>query len=154
MRLYLSSIVISLLLIGCTVTEKPEFVTVRSLDVVNTSLENFTVEANIIFLNKNGVGGTLEAKDFHVLMDSIDIATVTSKPFHVPKKEKFELPLRAVIPFEKVFKDTKQNLLNAIMHVISKKKITLTYKGDIRYKLGVFHYDYPVAYKQEILLQK
>ncbi len=145
---------LSLILFSCSVTEKPEFIKVNSIDITDTSLKNFTVQAKLQFKNKNSVGGTLQAKDIHIFMDSIDLATVTSAPFKVPKKSEFEIPLEAVIPFSKVFNDHKQNLLNNIMNVISSKKINLKYKGIVQYKLGVFHYDYPVNYTQEVSLKK
>lgn len=154
MRKILSSAFLSLMLLSCSVTEKPEFIKVNSIDITDTSLKNFTVQAKLQFKNKNSVGGTLQAKDIHIFMDSIDLATVTTKAFEVPKKSEFEIPLEAVIPFEKVFNDNKQSLLNNIMNVISSKKVKLNYKGTVQYKIGVFHYDYPVDYTQEVSLKK
>lgn len=154
MKLYTLFIILSLLLMSCTVNEKPEFVKVNSLEVVEISIRNFILEADVQFLNKNSIGGILEARDFHVFIDSIDVAVIKSEPFIVPKKNEFKIPLRATIPFEKVFNDNKQNLLNSIMNVVSKKDIMVTYKGKIRYKLGAFHYDYPIVYKQEVSLKK
>lgn len=153
MKLFIFTFVISFILCSCTVTEKPEFMHVKSLQVVETSLENFTLEATLVFLNKNDVGGTLQAKDFHVFVDSINVATIQSTPFDVPKREKFEIPLRTTIPFKKVFNDNKQNWIGNVLNVISKKSIAVVCKGDVRYKLGSFHYDYPIEYEQSISLK-
>ncbi len=153
MRLFISVFIFSSILCSCTVTEKPEFIRVKSVEVVETSLENFTLEATVVFLNKNDVGGTLQAKDFHVFIDSIDVATIQSIPFDVPKRMEFEIPFRATVPFKKVFNANKQNWLGNVLNAISKKSITVICKGNIRYKLGTFHYDYPIIYEQQISLK-
>jgi LEA14-like dessication related protein len=145
---------VGFLLLACKVTEKPEFIGVNSLKIKKVSTKEFTVLANLQFQNKNDVGGTLQAKEIHVFIDSIDVATVATEVFNVPKKEAFELPLQVQIPFDKIYKNNKQNLLENIMNIISNKKVNIFYKGVIRYEKGVFHYNYPLDYQQEISLKK
>ncbi len=145
---------VGFLLLACKVTEKPEFIGVNSLKIKKVSTKEFTVLANLQFQNKNDVGGTLQAKEIHVFIDSIDVATVATEVFNVPKKEAFELPLQVQIPFDKIYKNNKQNLLENIMNVISNEKVNIFYKGVIRYEKGVFHYNYPLDYQQEISLKK
>ncbi len=143
-----------LTLISCTVTDKPEFIKVNSLDLIDASLNNFKIKANLQFRNTNSVGGVLQVNDVHVFIDSIDVATIQVTEFKVPKKSEFNIPLEATIPFSKVFNNNKQELLEDIMNVISSKKVNVQYKGEIRYKLGAFHYDYPLDYKQVLKLKK
>ena len=154
MRKFLLLFVLTLALISCKVNEKPEFIQVNSLKVIDATPSNFTIQADLKFENKNSVGGTLQAKDIHVFIDSIDVALINSKEFDVPKKSEFVIPLEATIPFSKVYKDNKQSILDNIMHIISTKKIVANYNGEIRYKLGAFHYDYPLDYKQELVIKK
>ena len=145
-------LIVGLLLVACKVTEKPEFIGVNSLKINTVSAKEFTVLANLQFQNKNDVGGTLQANEIHVFIDSVDVATVNSEVFKVLRKATFELPLKVHIPFDKVYKKNKQNLLENIMNIVSNKKINILYKGKVRYKLGGFHYNYPLNYKQEISL--
>lgn len=136
-------------------TEIPEFIQINSLNITNTSLKNFTVQAKLQFKNKNSVGGTLQAKDIRIFIESIDLATVTTKAFKVPKKSEFEIPLEAVVSFEKLFNKGNQNLLNSIiMNIISSKKIKLNFKGIVQYKTRIFYYNYSVNKTQEFSLHK
>lgn len=152
----LSILLISFLIIftSCTVTEKPEFIKVNSVQIVETTVKDFTIEAKILFFNKNSIGGTLQANDVHIFIDSLDVAILQSEPFKVPKKDQFEVPFRATLSFKKVFDDHKQNLLGNIMNMILRKKVLVQYKGEITYKSGVFSYDYPLDYQQNMSIQK
>ena len=147
-------IIISMLLLSCKVNEKPKFIGVNSLEIVEATIKTFTIKTNLKFENKNSLGGTLQAKNIHVFIDSIDVATVNSEIFNVPKKSEFDIPLLVNIPFDKVYNNDKQSLLEGIMNIVSNKKIKLSYSGLISYKLGAFHYNYPLNYKQEISLKK
>jgi len=144
---------VSLLLIACKVNEKPEFIGVNSLKIKNIDTKEFTVLTNLQFENKNDVGGTLQAKEIHVFVDNIDVATIETKVFDVPKKEAFDIPILVKIPFDKIFNDNKQSLLENIMNIVSNKKIEISYKGIISYKMGVFNYDYPLDYKQDVTIK-
>ena len=142
-----------ILILSCKVTEKPEFIKVESVKVIQANKNGIKVKTDLLFLNKNRVGGTLQANDIKVLLDSVEVATINSDSFKVPKKEKFVMPLIVTIPYNKVFKDNKQNLLAGIMNMIRNKKIVLTYKGQITYSLGVFTYNYPLNYTQETTIR-
>lgn len=144
---------ILILVLGCKVTEKPELLKVDSVKVIQANKKGIKIKTDILFLNKNNIGGTLQAKDIRVLIDSIDVANIKTTPFKVPKKDTFILPLIVTVPYDKVFNDNKQNLLSSIMNVISNKKIHITYVGEIRYSIGDFHYDYPLNYTQELSIK-
>jgi len=144
---------ILILVLGCKVTEKPELLKVDSVKVIQANKKGIKIKTDILFLNKNNIGGTLQAKDIRVLVDSMDVANVKTTPFKVPKKDTFVLPLTVTVPYDKVFNDNKQNLLSSIMNVISNKKIHITYVGEIRYSIGDFHYDYPLNFTQELSIK-
>ncbi len=154
MRIVLLLLILNFLLLSCSLTEKPVFIEVKSINLIDTSLKNFTVQAEVLFHNPNAIGGTLQAKNIHVFVDSLDVATIESELFTIPKKESFILPLTAIIPFKKAFKDKQQDILSSILKVLSTKRIDINYKGKIRYKLGSFHYDYPLDNKQTISLKR
>jgi len=138
---------------GCKVTEKPEFIKVESVKIIKANRKGIKVKSDLRFLNKNSVGGTLQAKNIKVLIDSLQVATLNSEPFKVPGKKEFVLPLTVVIPYKKIYKDNKNNLLSNVMNFIKNKKIRIVYQGKIRYLLGNFHYDYPLNYTDEIPLK-
>ena len=139
--------------ISCTVTEKPEFVKVKNIKIINANAKEITLQTDLLFLNKNSVGGNLQAKNIKVFVDSMQVAMMQSTLFNVPKKSEFTIPLKTTLPYDKVFKDNQQNLLGNIMNMIMRKKILVQFSGDVRYQVGNFHYDYPVSYSENISIQ-
>ncbi len=77
---------ILILILSCKVTEKPEFIKVESVKVIQANKKGIKVKTDLLFLNKNIVGGTLQANDIKVLLDSVEVATINSDSFKVPKK--------------------------------------------------------------------
>jgi len=139
--------------LGCKVTEKPEFKKVESVKVIRANKKGIKIKTDLLFLNKNSVGGTLQAKDIKVFIDSLQVAKLNTEPFKVPRKEVFVLPLTVTIPYGKIYKNKKRDLLANVVNFIQQKKIKLVYKGEIRYSLGSFSYNYPLTYTDEIILK-
>ncbi len=139
---------------GCTLSKKPEFIKVKNIKIVSVNYNKIEIKTDVLFKNKNNVGGTLQAKNIRVFVDSIDVAIVKTEVFKVPKKSEFVLPLIVEIPYKKIYKDSKQNLLTNIMNIVKRKKILIQYKGRIRYSLGKIHYDYPLDYTQKVAIIK
>lgn len=150
-RIYLFLLLI-ISLTACTVTEQPEFKDIASIKVKETNAKEVIVEANARFLNKNSVGGTLQAKGIQVFIDDVAVAEVNSDTFKVPAKDEFTIPLKVKIPYSKVFKDNKNNVLSNVLNILTNKEINLRYKGNITYKLSAFSYNYPLDYTQKVAL--
>jgi len=138
---------------SCTLTKYPEYKGVSDIRIIKANKTEFVVEMRLIYHNPNDVGGTLQAKDIKVFIDSVQVANANSEIFHIPKQKEFTVPLTTSIPFKKVYENNKGGLLGSVLDVISNKKVSLSYKGDIRYSLGSFHYDYPLDYTQELSLK-
>lgn len=138
--------------VSCTVTEKPEFIKVDAIKIQHSTAKTITVVANAHFLNKNSVGGNLQLNEIHVLIDSMAVAKVNSETFKVPKKETFTIPLTVKIPYDKVFKKNKNNILGDVLNILTRKEILIQYKGTITYKLGKFSYDYSLDNSDKVKL--
>lgn len=146
-----SLIVVSLFFVlSCKVTEKPEFINIDGLKVTHSTAKEIKIQADAYFLNKNSVGGKLQINTVKVFVDSMFVATIDSKVFDVPKKETFTIPLTIKLSYDKVFKNNKKNLLGNILNMLLRKNILVQFKGDIRYKLGSFHYDYDLDYTENL----
>lgn len=152
MKLKFVLIIQLIFFVSCTVTEKPEFVKLDAIKIKHSSTKTITIVTSAHFFNKNSVGGKLQLNAINVFIDSIAVAKVNSEVFEVPKKEKFTIPLTVEIPYDKVFKKNKNSILNNVLNVLTRKKILIQYKGDIRYKLGKFSYDYPLDYSNKVKL--
>ena len=72
-KLMLISVFFSLLL-NCTVTEKPEFIGVENIKVVDSNIKTITLSADANFTNLNDVGGTLKTDDLRVYINDTEVA--------------------------------------------------------------------------------
>lgn len=142
-----------LLVISCSVKEKPLFVKVDNIEVIDATLETIELTADAYFINKNDVGGTLESKGIEVFVNDISVANVSSEAFKVPAREEFSIPLKVVIPTKEVYEKNKDGLLGGILSSIISQKMKVQYKGTITYSTFGFSYDYEVDRTQDVKIK-
>lgn len=106
-----------LLIVSCAVKEKPLFVKVDNIVVVDATLETIELTADAHFINQNDVGGSLESKGIEVFVNDISVANVTSESFKVPAREEFTIPLKVIIPTKEVYENNKNGLLGGILNL-------------------------------------
>ncbi len=142
-----------LLVISCSVKEKPLFVKVDNIEVIDATLETIELTADAYFINKNDVGGTLESKGIEVFVNDISVANVSSEAFKVPAREEFSIPLKVIIPTKEVYEKNKDGLLGGILSSIISQKMKVQYKGTITYSTFGFSYDYEVDRTQDVKIK-
>lgn len=153
MKKILLVLLTSVLIISCKFNETPEFVRVSSIYITDYSPESITLSTDLVFKNPNHVGGILQASDIKVFINNIDMGTLNSPDFIVPKLNDFSVPIEFVFSYKDIFKDP-ENLLENILNAVTEKKLEVRYVGNLTYRLNVFTYDYPLDYSQEISLNK
>jgi len=141
-----------LLIQSCTVNETPEFIKVSNVGITDYSAETITITSDLVFHNPNSVGGVLQVNKMKVWVNDIDLGTVNSEDFKVPAKEEFSVPIVFEIPYNKIFKDRENIVLN-VLNALKKQSIEVNYKGNITYKLSAFSYDYPIDYTEVVELK-
>ena len=62
---------ITVLFSSCTVTEKPEFIGIDNIQIVNANLDQLTVSADAQFNNPNSVSGTLSSEGILVIVNEV-----------------------------------------------------------------------------------
>lgn len=132
---------ILLMVIGCKVKEKPKFLRVENIQVLESNSKNITLTADAVFLNPNDIGGTLKTDGIKVFINNTEMATISSESFDVPAREKFSTPLKTKIPLNRIVTDKS---LEGLLGSIISKKIKVQYKGDIIYKAFGFSYTYGI----------
>ncbi|WP_298427837.1 LEA type 2 family protein [uncultured Kordia sp.] len=142
-----------LLIVSCSVKEKPLFVKVDNIEVINATLDIIELEADAYFINKNDVGGTLESKGIEVFVNDVSIAHVSSESFKVPAREEFSIPLKVVIPTKEVLEKNKNGLLGGILSSILDQKMKIQYKGTITYSTLGFSYDYEIDRTEDVKIK-
>ena len=146
-------LVLCVFCLGCTINNKPEFIGVDKISVVKSKLDTLVIKTDALFINGNDLGGTLLTDEIKVFIDSAYVATVSSKAFRVPPRDKFTVPLLVKIPTSKLFKENDGNLLGTIIKQVISDRIVVNFKGDLTYELAGFSFDYPIDHREEIPLK-
>ncbi|WP_308992116.1 hypothetical protein QLS71_019175 [Mariniflexile litorale] len=141
---------ILLTLFNCSVNEKPEFLGVENIKILESTPKYVILTADALFENPNIIGGELEVNDIKVYVNDSEMASVSSKNFEVPGEKNFSIPLIANVPVDSIFGD--ENLSHLIGTLLT-KKMTVQYKGVINYKVLGFSHTYNVDKTEEVKIK-
>ena len=139
-----------LLFFSCSVKEKPQFIKVENIEVLESNSEFLTLSADAYFINPNDIGGQLKSDGIKVFVNSNEMATVSSESFKVPAKKEFSIPLKASISIDSIF--SNKNIGRLIGSLFS-KKVKVQYKGNIKYKALGITYTYEVDKIEDIKIK-
>lgn len=135
----LSTIILAF--ISCKVKEKPEFIKVDNVEIVESNSKYVVVSADAFFLNPNDIGGKLKTDGIKVFINDNEMATITTENFKVPAKKEFSIPLTANIPTDSIMSNKS---IGGLLNSLFSQKMKVQYKGDIIYKALGFSYTYEV----------
>ncbi|MDO5970203.1 hypothetical protein Q4Q35_10330 [Flavivirga aquimarina] len=127
--------------ISCSVNEKPEFLHIENIKVLESTSKHITFTADAFFLNPNTIGGELKTDEMKVFVNDNEMATISTKSFKVPAKKEFSIPLKTHIPTDSIFSNKN---INGLLGSLFSQKIKVQYKGDIKYKVLGFSYTYNI----------
>lgn len=144
----LSTIIVTFF--SCTVNEKPEFLRVENIAVIESNSEYIILSADAFFTNPNDIGGTLKSEGIKVFINDTKMATISSEAFKVPAKKEFSIPLQTKIPSKKIF---NLNNLGSFINSLLNKKVKVQYKGDIKYKVFGFSHIYSIDKTEEVKIK-
>ncbi|WP_299122346.1 LEA type 2 family protein [uncultured Winogradskyella sp.] len=138
------------LLFNCSVNEKPEFIRLENIKVVNSNIQSITLSADALFINPNDVGGTLKTDDLKVFINDTEVAKVVSDEFNVPSKKNFTIPLIVAVATDSII-DKKS--LGGLLGSLISQRLKVQYKGDIKYKVLGYSSTYTVDETQELKIK-
>lgn len=144
MRNILLLLTVCITILSCSVKEKPVFIAVEEIELVESTSKTVTLKADAIFQNPNDVGGSLESDDISVFVNDIKVAQVSSEQFKVPAKKEFTIPLKVKMSTDSILKLKGTDAIGSLLNSLLNKKIKVQYKGDIIYKTFGFSYTYPI----------
>ena len=96
------------------------------------------------------IGGKLETDGIKVVVNDIEVGTVSSKTFNVPAKKEFSIPLNANIPANKIL---NLNNLSGLLNSVLNKGMQVQYKGEIKYKVFGFSHKYTLDEIQDVKIK-
>lgn len=138
------------LVFNCTITEKPEFIGLDKIEVVNSDLNLITLSAEAMFNNLNDVGGTLKTDDFKVYINETVVASIISEEFDVPSKQSFRIPLIVSVATDSLL-DKKS--LGSLLGSLVSQQLRVRYKGEIDYKVLGYSSTYAIDELQTIKIK-
>ncbi|MGB3608374.1 MAG: LEA type 2 family protein [Psychroserpens sp.] len=144
MRRFILLSTLIVLFCSCSINEKPLFIAVSDIEMVDADAKTVSFIAKARFENPNDVGGSLKSDAILVFVNDIKVARVSSENFKVPAKKEFTIPLKVVVSTDSILKrnggDAIQNLLNSLLS----KTVKVQYKGDLVYKTFGFSHLYNI----------
>ena len=135
---------------NCTVSEKPEFIGLENLKVLDSNIQSITLSADALFTNPNDVGGSLKTDDLRIYINDKQVATVISEEFEVPKKQNFKIPLTVAVSTDSII--DKKSIGGLLSSLIS-QQMKVQYKGDINYKVFGYSSSYSIDETQHIKIK-
>ncbi len=135
---------------NCSVNEKPEFLGVENIKVLESNSKYVTITADALFLNPNNIGGELQTDEIKVFINDNEMGTISTKSFKVPAKKDFSIPLKANIPTDSIFSDKN---LSGLLDSLFSKKIKVQYSGDIKYKVLGFSSTYTIDKTEDVKIK-
>lgn len=136
--------------LSCSVKEKPLFLRVDNIKVLESNSEYLVLTADAFFMNPNDIGGELKSDGIKVLVNDNEMATVSTESFKVPAKKEFSIPLKASIPTDSII--SNKNIGGLIGSLFS-KKIKVQYLGTVKYKALGFSYKYLIDKTEDVKIK-
>jgi len=148
-RLLMFSLTLTLFF-NCSFTKKPEFVRLENIEVIDSNSKTITIKAEALFINKNDVGGTLKTDDLKVYLNDLELASVISDEFDVPRRKNFTIPLTVKIATASLTSDKN---LGSLLGSLLTQSLKLHYKGAIKYKIMGYSSTYTVDEIQDVKIK-
>lgn len=141
---------ICLVFFNCSVKEKPQFIGVENIQVLESTSEYVTLTADALFINPNDIGGKLKTDEIKIFVNNNEMGTVSTESFKVPAKTEFSIPLKANIPTDSIFSNKS---IGGLIGSLFSKKVKVQYKGDIKYKALGFSYTYNIDKTEDLKIK-
>lgn len=141
MRRFIILLTITIIFLRCTVKEKPVFLTVENIEVVESNAKVITLSGDALFINPNDIGGELKTDEIKIFVNDNEIGYVSAESFKVPVKKEFSIPITSSVPIDSLLSNKS---LGGLIGSLFSKQVKVQYKGDIIYKTFGFSYRYHI----------
>ena len=135
---------------GCAVKQKPEFIKVDAIEIIEANSKKITIRADAVFNNPKIVKGSLNTKGVNVYVNDILMGFINAEEFKVPAKDNFKVPLQIDIDPVQLFNKDKNGFLGGLLSSVLNRTLNVKYEGSINFKVMGFTYNYRIS-KTEII---
>jgi len=136
--------------ISCSVNEKPQFIGVENIKVLESTSKYVAFTADALFKNPNDIGGELQTDEIKLFVNDNEMASVSTESFKVPAKKEFTITLKTKVPTDSVF--SNKSIVGLIGSLFS-KKVKVQYIGDITYRALGFSYTYNIDKTEDVKIK-
>ena len=136
--------------ISCSVNEKPQFIGVENIKVLESTSKYVAFTADALFKNPNDIGGELQTDEIKLFVNDNEMASVSTESFKVPAKKEFTIPLKTKVHTYSVF--SNKSIVGLIGSLFS-KKVKVQYIGDITYRALGFSYTYNIDKTEDVKIK-
>lgn len=142
-----------LLIYSCSVKKPPVFIKLDDVKLISFKSDTIRLQANAYFQNPNDVGGKIFTDELKVIVNGEEVAQVYSDEFKVPARNDFSIPLKVMIPTNRIFENNKNGILGGLIASIIKNKVNVRFKGNLKYAVFGFEKEFLVDKTQEIKIK-
>jgi hypothetical protein len=129
---------------SCAIKQKPEFIKIDSIELVEANSRTLTLKAEALFNNPNIVGGRLNTQGVSVFVNDVLMGVMSAKEFKVPAKNNFKVPLLININTKDILSNDSNGLLGGLLNSVLNRNLTVKYEGSIEFRALNFSYNYPI----------
>ncbi|WP_298551754.1 LEA type 2 family protein [uncultured Algibacter sp.] len=141
---------ICLAFLSCSVNEKPQFIGLENIKVLESTSKYITFTAEAKFINPNDIGGELQTDEIKVFVNDNEMASVSTESFEVPAKKEFSVPLKTNVPTDSIFSNKS---IGGLIGSLFSKKVKVQYKGDIKYRVLGFSSTYEINQTEDVKIK-
>lgn len=135
---------------SCSVNEKPQFIGIQNIKVLESTSKYITFTADALFINPNDIRGELQTDEIKVFVNDNELASVSTESFDVPANTEFSIPLKTNIPTDSLFSNKS---IGGLIGSLFSKKVKVQYKGDIKYKVFGFSHSYSIDQTEDVKIK-
>ena len=129
---------------SCAIKQKPEFIKIDGIQLVDANSKTLTLKADALFNNPNDVGGRLNTEGVTVYVNDILIGVVSAEEFKVPAKKDFRVPLQIEVNTKDLLNKDPNGFLGGLLNSVLNRTLKVKYEGVIQFKAFNFSYKYPI----------
>ena len=129
---------------SCTIKQKPEFIKIDGIQLVDANSKTLTLKAEALFNNPNDVGGRLNTEGVNVFVNDILMGVVRAEEFKVPANKDFRVPLQIEVNTKDLLKKDQNGFLGGLLNSVFNRTLKVKYEGVIQFKAFSFSYSYPI----------
>ena len=125
---------------SCGIKQKPKFIKVDSIKLINANLTKITLSANALFNNPNLIGGRLNPAGVLVYVNDISFGKIETEDFKVPANDNFTVPLKIELKTKDLLNKDPNGFLNGLLNSVLNRSLKVRYEGEIQFKsFGINH---------------